>query len=60
VLDVLRQVRSSLDGALGTALAEHLTWAEVRAVRNRTDRLLSTEMFPAPNGNWPAIPWPAF
>ena len=60
VLDVLRQVRSSLDVALGTALAEHLTRAEVRAVRNRTDRLLTTETFPAPNGNWPAIPWPAF
>jgi len=29
-------------------------------VRERTDRLLATETFPAPNGNWPAIPWPAF
>jgi uncharacterized repeat protein (TIGR03843 family) len=60
VLDVLRRVRSSLEGALGTALAEHLTRAEVRAVRDRTDRLLETATFPAPNGNWPAIPWPAF
>jgi uncharacterized repeat protein (TIGR03843 family) len=60
VLDVLRRLRSELDGALGTALTEHLTRAEVRAVRERTDRLLATETFPAPNGNWPAIPWPAF
>jgi uncharacterized repeat protein (TIGR03843 family) len=60
VLDVLRRVRSKLDGELGVALAEHLTRAEVRAVRERTDQLLITKTFPAPNGNWPAIPWPAF
>jgi uncharacterized repeat protein (TIGR03843 family) len=60
VLDVLRHVRSQLDGELGVALAEHLTQAEVRAVRERTDQLLTTKTFPAPNGNWPAIPWPAF
>jgi uncharacterized repeat protein (TIGR03843 family) len=60
VLDVLRRVRSDLDGALGVALAEHLTRAEVRAVRDRADQLLTTKTFPAPNGTWPAIPWPAF
>ena len=60
VLDVLRRVRSELDGALGAALTEHVTRAEVQAVRKRTDRLLTTAKFPAPNGNWPAIPWPAF
>jgi hypothetical protein len=45
---------------LGVALTEHLTRAEVWAVRERTDRLLVAETFPAPTGNWPAIPWPAF
>jgi uncharacterized repeat protein (TIGR03843 family) len=60
VLEVLRRVRCELDGSLGAVLMEHLTRAEVRAVRNRADRLLATETFPAPNGNWPAIPWPAF
>jgi uncharacterized repeat protein (TIGR03843 family) len=60
VLEVLRRVRAELDGALGAALTEHLTRAEVRAVRQRTDRLLRTETFPAPDGKWPAIPWPAF
>jgi hypothetical protein len=59
VLNVLRRVRSELDGALGATLAEHVTRAEVRVVRERTDRLLATETFPAPDGNWPAIPWPA-
>ena len=60
VLDVLRRVRSELDGALGAALTEHVTRAEVRAVRERVDQLLTTKTFPAPNGTWPAIPWPAF
>ncbi|MGH3722104.1 MAG: SCO1664 family protein [Pseudonocardiaceae bacterium] len=59
-LDVLRRVRSELDGALGAALAEHVTRAEVRAVRERTDRLLAAGRFPEPRGNRPAIPWPAF
>jgi len=60
VLDVLHRVRSSLDSELGIVLAKHVTRAEVRAVRERTDLLLATATFPAPNGNWPAIPWPAF
>lgn len=60
VLDVLRGVRLELDGSLGVALAEHVTRAEVRAVRERADQLLATRTFPAPNGKWPAIPWPAF
>lgn len=60
VLDVLRRLRSALSSGLGVALAKHVTRAEVRAVRDRADRLLDSETFPAPNGNWPAIPWPAF
>ncbi len=49
-----------LDGAWGATLVEHVTRAEVRAVRYRTERLLATETFPVPDGNWPAILWPAF
>jgi len=59
-LEALRRMRSELDGALGAALTEHVTRAEVRAVRERTDRLLANGTFPAPHGDWPAIPWPAF
>ncbi len=59
-LDMLRRVRSELDGPLGVALTEHLTRAEVRAVWERADQLVATATFPSPNGNWPAIPWPAF
>ncbi|MGH4010722.1 MAG: SCO1664 family protein [Pseudonocardiaceae bacterium] len=60
VLAVLRRVRSELDTTLGVALAEHLTRTELKALRQRIDRLLATETFPAPDGAWPAIPWPAF
>jgi hypothetical protein len=49
--------RSSLDGRLGSALTKSVTRAEVR---ERTDRLLDTGTFPTPNGDWPALPWPAF
>lgn len=59
-LGVLRRVRAELDGDLADALDEHLTRKEIQAVRDRTERLLEAEVFPAPNGDWPAIPWPAF
>jgi uncharacterized repeat protein (TIGR03843 family) len=59
-LDMLRRMRSELDGPLGVALTDHVTRAEVRAVRERAEQLLRLETFPSPNGNWPAIPWPAF
>lgn len=59
-LEVLRRVRCELDGPLGIALTEHVTPAEVRAVQDRADHLLTTKTFPGPTGKWPAIPWPAF
>ena len=60
VLDTLRRLRSELDGALGESLHDHLTRAEVRAVGERTDKLLAAGVYPEPSGDWPAIPWPAF
>lgn len=62
-LDVLRRLRAELcggTGPLGEQLAEHLTGRELRAVADRIDRLLDTGTYPAPSGDWPAIPWPAF
>ncbi len=59
-MDVVRRVRSELDGALAGQLREHLTRKEVQALRERADGLLATETFPSPNGDWPAVPWPAF
>ncbi|AWT25729.1 hypothetical protein Csp1_09230 [Corynebacterium provencense] len=53
-------VRSGLDSDLGAALTEHLTDAEIRALRTRCDRLLDNPVFPGPSGTMPAVPWPVF
>nr|WP_228046085.1 SCO1664 family protein [Saccharopolyspora sp. HNM0983] len=60
VTDVLGRLRAELEGPLAQQLAEHITPKEVRAVAARVERLLSEGVFPAPSGEWPAIPWPAF
>jgi len=59
-VESLHRLRADLDGALGEALGEHLTPAEVRATRARVDRLLTTGVHPHPSEDWPAIPWPPF
>ena len=45
--------------ALGDALAEQITCAEVAALRMRACRLLDDPVMPGPNRHRP-IPWPAF
>ncbi|MGH3978352.1 MAG: SCO1664 family protein [Pseudonocardiaceae bacterium] len=59
-VEAVRRVVGELPGHLADQLGEHLTRKEVQAVRDRAQRLLAIETFPAPNGDWPAIPWPAF
>jgi uncharacterized repeat protein (TIGR03843 family) len=59
-LEVLERLREQLGGALGAALAEHLTGAEVTATAARVERLLATGRHPEPSEEWPAIPWPPF
>ncbi|MDR7303425.1 SCO1664 family protein [Haloactinomyces albus] len=56
----LGQLRARLEGTLASELAEHITPKEVHAVTERIDRLLADGVFPAPSGEWPAIPWPPF
>jgi uncharacterized repeat protein (TIGR03843 family) len=57
-VEVLGKLRADLTGDLGTTLAGHLTAAEVARIGARVDRLLTVRRFPAPDGDWPAIPWP--
>jgi uncharacterized repeat protein (TIGR03843 family) len=45
---------SELEGSL----AQHLTTAEVAALRRRVRRLLELPAYPLPGHGWPAIPWP--
>lgn len=48
------------DDRLTSRLAGLLATAEVDAFHQRCRRLVSDGVFPAPSGEWPAIPWPAF
>jgi uncharacterized repeat protein (TIGR03843 family) len=56
--DVLRSVRTQLEGDLGERLGELLTRREVWRTKSRVDKLLSTGRHPEPSGDWPPVPWP--
>ena len=56
----IEAVRAGLAGALGAALAEHLTDLEIDALDRRCRRLSSLGVLPVPRGEWPPIPWPPF
>ncbi|RCW40436.1 putative repeat protein (TIGR03843 family) [Halopolyspora algeriensis] len=60
VVERLGDLRARLEGPLAQDLAAHITPKEVHAVTERIDRLLADGAFPAPSGEWPAIPWPPF
>jgi uncharacterized repeat protein (TIGR03843 family) len=64
VVDGLRRLRAALSpgnkAGLDDTLHEHLTRAEVSALRSRLSKLLDANELPAPGGRWPPIPWPAF
>jgi hypothetical protein len=61
----LARVRDALGsaaspGELAVALAELLFIDEIDATRVRVTALLATGVFPSPNPEWPAIPWPPY
>jgi hypothetical protein len=51
---------SAEPGPLATALAELLAAREIEATRARVADLLDAGIFPSPNPEWPAIPWPPY
>lgn len=57
---VVDGVRGKLGGRLGTDLRELLYRPEVDATRERVEAILASGVFPGPNPDWPAIPWPPF
>lgn len=59
-LDVLRQLRTDLDGDLGHGLRQLLAPEEIQATRGRIEALLADGRFPEPLPDRPAIPWPPF
>ncbi|HXG25239.1 MAG TPA: SCO1664 family protein [Candidatus Binatia bacterium] len=56
VADALGSARAP--GPLATALRELLAAREVEATRRRVADLQAAGVFPSPNPDWPAIPWP--
>jgi uncharacterized repeat protein (TIGR03843 family) len=59
-LEEVHRVGRELRGALGDALAVHLTDPEIEAAIGRCRRLSDRAVMPAPRGSYPAIPWPPF
>jgi len=59
-LAVLRSLRAKLDGPLCHALQALIAPAELRAFETRLDRLLRTTVFPQPDPDRMAVPWPPF
>ncbi len=57
---ILEKALKGLQGDLRTQLQPLLTKDEIDATAARVARLLNEGCFPAPNPNWPAVPWPAF
>lgn len=58
-LDRIADVHEQLAGDLGTRLREHITAAELAALRGRIRDLLDDPVMPEPDGRRP-LPWPAF
>ncbi|WP_019925967.1 SCO1664 family protein [Nocardia sp. BMG111209] len=59
LLDDVAALVPKLSGAVGDALAEHITEAEIVALTARARRLLNDPVMPLPRSSRP-IPWPAF
>ncbi len=57
-LSLLRGALVKLDGEIDLSL--YLTLPEREALLMRVQRLITTAVMPAPNPDWPAVPWPAF
>jgi uncharacterized repeat protein (TIGR03843 family) len=58
-LGCVAEVAQRLAADLGTVLGEHITAAEVAALRRRVGDLLAHPVMPEPDGRRP-LPWPAF
>jgi uncharacterized repeat protein (TIGR03843 family) len=59
-LEVIRAIRSGLDGTLGDVLGPYLAVWDLEALAARCDRLLASGQLPVPGGDWHVIPWPPF
>jgi uncharacterized repeat protein (TIGR03843 family) len=58
-LETVAKMVDAMAGPLGDALSEHITSAEIAALRLRARALLDNPVMPGPDRHRP-IPWPAF
>jgi hypothetical protein len=58
--EMLLHLLDLLKGELGEQLDELLTQGEVQGLVKRVENLISSSVFPHPNPEWPAVPWPPF
>jgi uncharacterized repeat protein (TIGR03843 family) len=58
-LEGIAALETSIGGPLGSELREHITAAELAALRRRVRALLDNPVMPDPNRRSP-LPWPAF
>lgn len=58
-LEAVAALETSIGGPLGSELREHITAAELAALRRRTRALLDNPVMPNPERSRP-LPWPAF
>lgn len=56
----IRELKEMLSRSLGQMLLPLLTGEELAALAMRLERLLSSQIFPMPSDQWPAVPWPPF
>lgn len=56
----IQELRSALTLSLGELLLPLLSPEELAALDARLVRLLSSQSFPVPSAEWPAVPWPPF
>ena len=56
-LDLLQ---NELSSEVGEQIKQLITQQEFTALQLRVSRLLATKVFPSPNPDWPAVPWPPF
>jgi hypothetical protein len=56
-IDQISNLVAAIDHEYLTTL---LSKAEIDALFARLDKLLQDRRFPAPNPNWPAVPWPPY
>lgn len=59
-LQHVKKLRNLLTDSLGELLVPLLSPAELSALDMRLERLLTTQTFPAPSSEWPAVPWPPY